>query len=293
MRCGNHEHHNQTPCASGSQASRYSNAWPGPVVRLRRLLLVSSLLATATACSSPARQFSKDAAALGLYSEIVPGTVFQHVVFKQSRQSSPVLHVYIDGDGTPWLAGRPTPDPTPRNMLLLRLMVLDPSPSIYLGRPCYHGLSETSPCSSTIWTRERYSETVVSSMAAVVRRILKTENFKHLTWFGHSGGGTLAVLLAPRFPETTDVVTIAANLDTDAWADLHGYSRLSGSLNPARQPPLPRWIHQRHYVGGKDRQVPKEVVARGLIDQETLLVIPSYDHACCWETIWPALLADK
>lgn len=255
-------------------------------------LLFSSLLLTATACSSPMRQFSQDAAALGINSEIVPGTVFQHVVFKPSRQSSRVLHVYIDGDGTPWLGGRPTSDPTPRNTLLLRLMAMDPSPSVYLGRPCYHGLSETSPCSSIVWTRERYSEAVVSSMAAALRHILRTGNFERLAWFGHSGGGTLAMLLAPRFSETTNLITIAANLDIDAWADLHGYSRLNGSLNPARQPSLPPWIDQRHYVGGKDRQVPEAVVAGGPIDRRQLLVIPSYDHTCCWETIWPALLGD-
>ena len=263
-----------------------------PLLRWRWLLLTLSLFLVAPACSSSAQRFSQNAAALGIDSEIIPGTVFQHVVFKQARQSSPVLHVYIDGDGTPWVAGHPTSDPTPRNTLLLRLMALDPGPSVYLGRPCYHGMSGTPPCSSIIWTQERYSEVVVSSMAAALRHILRSGNFDRLAWFGHSGGGTLAVLLAPRFSETTDLITIAANLDIDAWADLHGYSRLEGSLNPARQPPLPPWIHQRHYVGGKDRQVPMEVVARGPIDQRRLLVIPSFDHTCCWEAIWPALLAD-
>ena len=264
----------------------------GSLLRRPWSLLAASLLLAATACSSPAQRFSQNAAALGIDSDIVHGTVFQHVVFKQSRRSSSMLHVYIDGDGTPWRDGHPSSDPTPRNTLLLRLMALDPAPSVYLGRPCYHGLSGTSPCSSIVWTQERYSEAVVSSMAAALRHILKTSNFDRLAWFGHSGGGTLAVLLAPRFPETTDLITIAANLDIDAWADLHGYSRLNGSLNPARQPSLPPWIHQRHYVGGKDRQVPEEVVERGPIDRRQLIVIPSYDHVCCWESIWPALLAD-
>jgi len=102
----------------------------------------------------------------------------------------------------------------------------------------------------------------------------------------------VAVLLAPRFVETTHLITIAANLDIDAWADLHGYSRLVGSLNPARHPPLPARIRQRHYVGGQDRVVPKDVVVRGPIDPDTVVVIPSYDHTCCWETLWPAVLAE-
>lgn len=224
--------------------------------------------------------------------QVVPGAAFQHVVFSQTHQRSRTLHVYIDGDGTPWLAWRPAGDPTPRNPLLLRLMALDPSPSVYLGRPCYHGLSHTAPCSDALWTRERYSEAVVSSMGAALRRVVQAGGFDRLAWFGYSGGGALAVLLAPRFTETTDLITVAANLDIDAWADLHGYARLVGSLNPARQPPVPAWIRQRHYVGGKDRVVPKEVVTRGPIDPHTLTVIPSYDHTCCWETLWPAVLAD-
>lgn len=267
-----------------------------PVLLLaRRLPLAAaslSLLLAVIACTSPAREFSQKAAAIGMRAEVVPGTVFQHVVFEQARRSSRTLHVYIDGDGTPWLAWRPASDPTPRNALLLRLMALDPNPSVYLGRPCYHGLSETPPCSNVLWTGQRYSESVVSSMAAALRRVLRAGGFDRLAWFGYSGGGTIAVLLAPRFPETTDLITIAANLDIDAWADLHGYSRLAGSLNPAAQAPMPARIRQRHYVGGKDRVVPIDVIARGPIEPSTLVVVPAYDHTCCWEVIWPSVLAD-
>lgn len=250
------------------------------------------LLFASAACSSPARRFSEYAASLGLHAEVVVGTEFQHVLFQQAGGSSRTLHVYIDGDGTPWLAGWPAEDPTPRNPLLLRLMALDPAPSFYLGRPCYHGLAKTPPCSSALWTRERYSRAVVSSMAAAVRHIVRKGQFDRVAWLGYSGGGVLAVLLAPQIRETTDVLTVAANLDIDAWADLHGYSRLVGSLNPATQPPLPPTIRQRHYVGGRDRVVPKEVTLRGPVEPDTVTVIPAYDHVCCWAEIWPAVLAE-
>jgi hypothetical protein len=250
------------------------------------------LLFAATACGSPTTEFARNAAALGMRAEVVAGDAFHHVVFEQAHRPSRTLHVYIDGDGTPWLWWRPAADPTPREPLMLRLMALDPNPSVYLGRPCYHGLSETPPCQSAVWTRGRYSAPVLSSMAAAVRRILRAGAFDDLAWFGYSGGGTLAVLLAPRFSETTDLITIAANLDIDAWADAHGYARLIGSLNPARQPPLPAPIRQRHYVGGQDRIVPREVVAKGPVHPDTLVVIDSYDHTCCWEVIWPTVLAE-
>ena len=222
--------------------------------------------------------------------EVVAGTAFEHVVFGRSSQPSPTLHIYVDGDGTPWHAWGPAKDPTPRNPLVLRLMALDSSPILYLGRPCYQGLSQTPACSRAVWTGERYSETVVESMAAALRRVLATTEYERLIWFGYSGGGTLATLLAPRFGGTTDLITIAANLDIDAWTDLHAFSRLAGSLNPARQPPLPARIKQRHYVGGKDRMVPRAVTQRAPIGLDTLVVVPAYDHTCCWEKIWPSVL---
>ncbi len=227
-----------------------------------------------------------------MHREVVAGEEFQHVVFSRGTRASRTLHVYVDGDGTPWRPWGPATDPTPRNRLVLRLMALDPAPSIYLGRPCYLGLAETSPCESALWTGRRYSEAVVSSMAAALRRILAAREFDRLVWIGFSGGGTLVTLLAPRFAATTDVVTIAANLDIDAWADLHNHSRLVGSLNPAREPPLPSKIHQRHYAGGKDEVVPKEIVTRGPIDPAALIAVPSYDHTCCWERMWPSLLTE-
>jgi len=227
-----------------------------------------------------------------MHAESVRGTMFQHVVFTRAGRPSRTLHVYLDGDGTPWRVWGPATDPTPRNPLVLRLMALDPDPSLYLGRPCYLGLAETPPCSAALWTAERYSEAVVASMAAALDRFLMGSDVDRLVWFGYSGGGTLATLLAPRFDRSTDLITIAANLDIDAWTDLHGYSRLIGSLNPSRQAPLPARIRQRHYVGAKDRVVPEEVVARGSIDPGTVIVVPAYDHTCCWEAFWPALLAD-
>jgi dienelactone hydrolase len=250
-----------------------------------------TMLLLAAACASPARQFSDRAAALGLHPDVVEGNGFHVAVFRQAGRPSRTLHVYIDGDGTPWRFGRPATDPTPRTPLALDLMARDPNPSVYLGRPCYHGLSETPPCTSALWTWDRYSETVVAAMAAALRQILGRDHFERVAWFGYSGGGTLAMLLAPRFAETASVTTVAANLDIDAWADLHGYPRLTGSLSPARQPRMPPHISQRHYVGGEDQVVPEAIVARGPIDPATLIVIPSYDHTCCWTTLWPTIVA--
>src|SRR5262245_38592820 len=135
--------------------------------------------------------------------EIVQGTAFQHVVFLRTGEPSTTLHVYLDGDGTPWRRGRPAPDPTPTNPLVLDLMALDRAPSVYVGRPCYHGLADAPGCSSILWTAERYSAAIVSSMEAAVREVMRRSGAERLAWMGYSGGGTLAALPAPRLRATT------------------------------------------------------------------------------------------
>jgi len=100
------------------------------------------------------------------------------------------------------------------------------------------------------------------------------------------------MLLAARVPETAAVITLASNLDTDAWTAHHRYLRLTGSLNPAAQAPLPPRLYQRHYVGARDRVVPPHVLSGGLVDRATVVLVPGFDHVCCWERLWPSILAD-
>lgn len=246
----------------------------------------------ASACASPADRFAQRALALGFEQSVVPGTGFAHVLFRRSGHPAGTLHVYLDGDGTPWLAGRPAADPTPGRDLVLALMALDPAPSVYVGRPCYHGLADTPPCAPTLWTSARYSDAVVQSIAGATARLARDAGAQRVVWLGYSGGGTLAVLAAPRVAASVAVVTVAANLDTDAWIELHGFRPLTASLNPARQRQLPAGLFQRHYVGGRDRLVPEGVVRRGPIDGNSVRVVPDCDHDSCWKALWPAILEE-
>ena len=128
-----------------------------------RVALLVALLACG--CASPAARLSSRAADLGFTRAIVAGAGFDHVVFRArahvggtSIPDAPrVLHVYLDGDGSPWTGREPTDDPTPRNPLVLRLMALDAAPRIYLGRPCYHGLANAPRCTPALWTTRRYA----------------------------------------------------------------------------------------------------------------------------------------
>jgi len=63
----------------------------------------------------------------------VAGDGFQHLVLSSPRRSGLTLHFYLDGDGTPSLAGYPAVDPTPREPLVLDLMALDSGPAMHTG----------------------------------------------------------------------------------------------------------------------------------------------------------------
>lgn len=208
---------------------------------------------------------------------------------RAAETSSPgPLHVYLGGDGSPRGAARwRPPDPTPAEPVALRLMALDPAPRIYLGRPCYHG---TEPCEPWIWTRGRYSEAVVASMAAALEAARRPG--QPLVLIGHSGGGTLAMLLAARLSGVRAVVTLAGNLDVAAWTRLHGFEPFQG-LDPAREPRLPPGIVQLHVVGAGDRVVPPDLVLAAAARQGARArVLAGVGHDGPFEPSWPGLLAE-
>lgn len=204
------------------------------------------------------------------------------------------MHVYLEGDGSPWrYRAIVMPDPTPRNPLVLRLMALDDQPSFYLGRPCYNGTATDRGCDSRLWTSGRYSSLVVDSMAAAIGVLAKRYRPDEIRLFGHSGGGTLALLLASKIPLVTHVVTIAGNLDTDAWTTHHGYTPLYSSLNPAKQPQLRPQVMQWHLLGGRDSIVPTQLIKPFVVSQAAAsgFLYDAYDHGCCWMNLWPTVLS--
>ncbi len=247
--------------------------------------------------SPPVERMDAAADAAGFSRRVVRGTEYRHVIYANHAGSAGEgLHVYIDGDGTPyedrWTV---SDDPTPRRPMMLQLMMLDRAAAVYVGRPCYVGLARDPPCTLSDWTLDRYGPRIVASMATVIQAIVADSGAGFVELYGHSGGGTLAVLIAPRLPNVRRVVTLAANLDTDAWADLHGYARLAGSLNPVKAGPLSAEIEQRHYVGEDDRVVPPALVAEAAqrIGSGPVEVLAGVAHRDGWEAVWPVILSGQ
>jgi len=247
----------------------------------------------ATGCASPTQRIDETAARFGYQPLGLEGNGFRLAAFFKpgAKDSGKRLHVYLEGDGTPWRSRRTiSDDPTPRDPVMLRLMALDEGPALYLGRPCYYGHSADNGCSPALWTHRRYGPEVVDSLADALRRFLSQNAYERLALFGHSGGGALAVLLAPRFPEISAIVTLAGNLDIDAWTAYHGYSPLTGSLNPVET--TTDGIPEYHYLGGTDRTIPPSVFEpiANRRSHARVFVLPGFDHRCCWQDVWKDIL---
>jgi dienelactone hydrolase len=260
----------------------------------RASLWIAPVALALAACATPAERIQQRAAALGFEAIRLQGAGFDHVAFVGGDpRGSRTLHVYVEHDGTPWIEHtRVAADPTPRTPVALELMARDAGPRLYLGRPCYFAPPDEPRCTPILWTHRRYSAEVVRSMVAALRAFVSEQQYERIVLIGYSGGGTLAWLMAGEVPETVEVVTIAANLDTDYWSSVHGFSPLTGSLNPALQPALSPGISQIHYVGSRDSNVPPAVSASFARShpQARIVVIADFDHRCCWIDRWPRLL---
>jgi pimeloyl-ACP methyl ester carboxylesterase len=252
------------------------------------------VIAALTGCATPSQRFDQRASKLGFSRHTVAGTEFQHAIYSSSvPRPASLLHVYLEGDASPRMAHRYSPaDPTPHRPRMLELMALDPAPSVLLGRPCQHGLDPG--CDPELWTVGRYGERVVASLAAALQRERERLGASGVVLVGYSGGGTLALLIAERVAETRALVTLAGNLDLVRWSEHHAYTPLSRSLDPATRPPLHRGIVQIHLLAGHDERVPPALTEASIARQPgaTTRTYSEFDHGCCWESVWPAILGD-
>lgn len=257
---------------------------------LRAVLLMLAVVLVA-GCATPTQRVDRIAAAAGMQRSVIDGERFQHVVFSRGAPlAGRVVHVYLEGDGTPYL-NRTTaaPDPTPRNPLMLQLMADDPAPAVYVGRPCYYGLAASPGCTPLQWTLRRFSPEIVDSMQRAIERA--TDGAAALELYGYSGGAALAVALARRLDGVVRVVTLAGNLDPNAWTTLHRYSPLEALVDPLEGGRLPQAIRQLHVAGELDRNVPRGLIqdAARRLGASDVRVQPGADHACCWREAWPSL----
>ena len=305
-----------TVWASGITLRKYRTTIRASRVTLQSLfiLLLLTIIFAFPSCASRQQKIDQLATQAQLQSAIVKSRqgysqqtysnrAYLALLRQNDKGSNSALHVYLEGDGIPWIQPHLVAvDPTPKTAMALRLMMLDGQASLYLGRPCYHGFYREDGCHPLLWTQARYSERVVSSMADALQSKLTVDGLMprrpEITLIGYSGGGVIALLLAEHLQQQhvfarIHVVTVAANLDTDAWTRLHHFSRLSLSINPAAVAHRFDDIEQTHIYGEHDDNVPASLMqslkAR-FARTANWIAIKQADHVCCWEALWPDLL---
>ncbi|MGJ7518053.1 alpha/beta fold hydrolase [Pseudomonas baetica] len=205
------------------------------------------------------------------------------------------LTVYLEGDGFAWIsASQPSSDPTPVNPVGLRLALAQPSGNAaYLARPCQF-LADQSHCGQRYWTHARFAEEVVASLDQAVDKLKAQAGAQRVTLVGYSGGGALALLLAARRNDVRNIITVAGNLDPDAWTEYHHVRPLDGSLNPVAQLTALAKIPQTHLSGADDSVVPPVLATRFVAaypktSMASVRVISGYTHQCCWAKDWAQL----
>lgn len=257
--------------------------------RLAAGILLSAALC---GCSSYGLPWTADQAETR---EVVQGQAFRHLVLTRhlhdaGASNDQAIFVFLENDGLPWQT--PTlvsNDPTPRHPVALALFRKTDQPSIYLGRPCQWVGTFESPCQPFFWTGGRFHPDVVNSLVAALEKVVADKR-RPLILVGHSGGGTLAVLMAHRYESVAAVVTVAAVLDHRRWTSRLALTPLSGSLNPSEDMPQRGGAPvELHAFGALDEVVMADDAAGYLarFDGATL-VLPRVDHACCWESWWVA-----
>ncbi len=256
-----------------------------------RIAVTVITIATLTGCAlSVDKLIEKN----DLRRSILSADTYRHVVLlPTSLSGGSRLNVYIGGDGIPWDDGRrPSADPTPKNALTIKLMILDDTDAVFIGRPCYFGLVENEECSAADWTSGRYAEKIVASMTSVINQLATEGGYEEIVLIGYSGGGALARLIAPEASRVVGLFTIAGNLDTAEWTSARGFLPLTGSVNPGASPPLSASILHVQAIGQRDSIVPKSVTDSYAANNSNLVVwtFSDFDHACCWGEEWSSML---
>ncbi|MDQ6959723.1 MAG: hypothetical protein Q9M27_01740 [Mariprofundaceae bacterium] len=256
-------------------------------------LLIAGCIHVPTAADRTQRALAM-AKQAGWHQQIIATDRFDLAAFTpQHPVKTDTLIVYIEGDGLAWISrSTPSTDPTPVHPLALQLALREPEAAVYLAHPCQYAKdAQKRNCSAKYWAGYRFAPEVIHAENEAVDKLKQQSGASRLVLVGYSGGGGTAALIAAKRKDVVYLVTIAGNLDTAAWANLHRISPLTGSLNPADFWQALQYIPQTHYVGEQDRTVPP-AVARSYAarfppeHQPVIVVLPGFDHHCCWANAW-------
>jgi dienelactone hydrolase len=272
---------------------------------LRLLPALLGVLLHLAGCAAPdvsgrkelARQQAEER---GWSEHIIDAGDFSLAVWTGPSTGAAILTVYLEGDGFAWATpSKPSFNPTPKNPVGLALALAHPaaagSDAAYVARPCqYVDLEQEEACEPRAWTRDRFSETVVGAINEAVTVVKLRSGADRVELVGYSGGGAVAALVASRRDDVVRFVSIAAPLDHGLWTRSRGLTPLYGSLDPVDIAAALGSLTQLHYVGAEDPVIGSDLAESFRSRQPSaapvrIVVVPGFDHRCCWADAWEDL----
>ncbi|ROM97286.1 alpha/beta hydrolase [Pseudomonas brassicacearum] len=255
---------------------------------LKIALLLGALL---SGCQSPRQSLEALGSEHGQHVEIIVTQAFPLILSTPlKRPDTRRIRLYLEGDGHAWAtASQPSLDPSPQQLLIAGMAFNDPTPSLYLARPCQ--FVSAPGCVPALWTARRFSPEVLDSLDQALNQIKSRYGNQDFELIGYSGGAALALLLAARRDDIAQVQTLAGNLSPRLWAERLNLSPLTGSLEPLDNRARLAHVRQRHLVGADDSIVPPALVdsyrrALGRADCLEVVVLPGVSHAEGLDKVW-------
>ena len=222
---------------------------------------------------------------------------FTLTTFYRFTKPGEPINIYIEGDGNAWISRmRLSGNPTPRNLLVLKLATIDASVNVaFLARPGQYTEQQIPNVEPAYWSDKRFSEEVITSMSEAIGELAQLAKTNEINLIGYSGGGAVAVLIAARRNDIVSLRTIAGNLDIEAVNKYHNVSRLSGSLNPIDFAKNLKGLPQRHFISSKDTVVPSSIAESfvkrmGDKDYFRITEVTGATHSKGWTNHWKELL---
>lgn len=209
---------------------------------------------------------------------------------KITAPNTAAYKIYIEGDGHAFNAqGKVSSDPTPQENTLREIAFNDTSPNvIYLARPCQFVLNGI--CSPRHWSSARFAPEIMNSIAEAIQKIATNHP---VILIGYSGGAQIAGLVAVNKPwiQTKKLITIAGNLDHQAWTEYHKLPPLNESMYLTDYKKNYIKIPQIHYVGANDDNIPPQLTLSfvGPEHQKTVIIVPDADHSQGFQSIAPQI----
>ncbi len=239
---------------------------------MKHILLILGLFCFLSGCTN--RPIEPD----GFYYMPVKTKFFTLTGYEKNIKPGAPLRIYIEGNG----------NPNPSKTVGLTLATKDPYQNvIYLARPCQFADDEV--CThSMIWKDAQFNAEIVQEMQEAVSQLMRKYRAPSVELVGYDGGGTMALLLANRIPQTTRVITVAGILDTAAYQQTNGIS-LKKSLNPANEKNQIAAKKQIHYVGKMDKITPLKTAERFVSTQPNAVnaTVKGVSHVghCDWADV--------